>query len=769
MSSLEGDMLVTTSRAENPAMPFTPGPEERATSFDDMKFKRPESIMGAFSRLGWTGPMPVQGLSVNHVLEGRHVIGLAKAGTGKTAAFSFPMLDIIDSEENSFQALVVVPTKDLADMHYQTIRSYAQAMQLISPEGDYEQVRIRVLRGVDDPQNFQPGQRTKDPLLEEFSNNKPHVVVATMGKLLNFLTHKSAKLNLNKLKFLVIDEVDTMLANRGFAKEMDNLVAELEKSEKSRTTQVVFWSATFSNETQMKCKEVWRKADASRPCILIRAPDTPKTVSEYYVVVCEGLAKIEENFQKYQAMIKLLDQFVEARRIVFFNSKALLLQVYQYIKDSRKISSQQVLFEFTIDKKVFMENRPPYKILLATDSMGRGIDLPDITFVLNFDSTDFNTYKQRCGRTGRASNMGVAVTLVSQEETTVGESSIRRLREKDDNILPLPDNRQDLIGWKQGPRPPVDPVVKAKVLQDQVDSSDKKDVFGDDDEQVQKDEKFRGDIKDSQQFPTLGGPLGGEENGEEASTTGEVAVVAKSTGGMKEVLWNPDEVVNGKEEDLHDVLNEEVRRNRESLAKVQKAVEDVQKLLATPMAVDENRKKSILKEKEDLPKSLASANATKQDNEDELIAKCLTQIEELKKLYSKETDDVLEQQKEGAPIKRMAPPQGGVREKTPYQPATNVAPVWAIKNTIMRTFGRGTIPVSDLRGGMQFDGVVVEISKVGTWVRFGERMGSCREDGLIRGKYHYQEAQVLRVQLTPESPFFEGGKDRIELVDIDDY
>ena len=351
---------------------------ETKMTFKDLGL--PEFILNAVSDLGFETPSPIQQICIPHLLEGRDVLGMAQTGSGKTAAFSLPILAQIDPTEKHPQLLVMAPTRELAiqvaDACEQFVK-YAKGINIVTLYGGQRyDIQLRALK------------------------QGAQVVVGTPGRILDHL--RRGTLSLAELKAIVLDEADEML-RMGFIDDVETVMAELPEHH-----QTALFSATmpepirritkrFMNDPQ----EVKMKATPQS------APDIAQSC--WYV----------HGFRKNEALLRFLEVEDFDAAIIFTRTKTGTLDVTELLEKhgfraaALNGDMTQQLREQTLDRL----RSGSLDIVVATDVAARGIDIERISLVVNYDiPLDAESYVHRIGRTGRAGRSGRALLFVEPRE-----------------------------------------------------------------------------------------------------------------------------------------------------------------------------------------------------------------------------------------------------------------------------------------------------------------------------------------------------------------
>lgn len=324
-------------------------------------------------------PTPVQLQAIPLLLAGRNVAAQAQTGTGKTLAFMLPMLERIEPKRPFTQALVITPTRELAG---QITRESEPLAQLVEAE-------VHAIYGGTDTER----QNRK---LER----NPAVVVGTPGRLLDHV--KRGTLSLNGVRMVVVDEADEML-RRGFLEEVETLLALT-----SDKRQVMLFSATMPKPIRDLAERYMSKPEH------LRAAGKQVTVDEI-----EQSAVETPEADKLKTLTELLDHYRPFLAMVFCSSKGRANAVNEALKEAG-YESDALHGELSQAKREFVLKRfreAKLQVLVATDIAARGLDIEGVTHVFNYDvPQDVEWYIHRIGRTGRAGESGVAVTLVTPRD-----------------------------------------------------------------------------------------------------------------------------------------------------------------------------------------------------------------------------------------------------------------------------------------------------------------------------------------------------------------
>lgn len=336
-------------------------------------------IVAILERQGITVPSPIQAQAIGPVLEGKDVIGIAQTGTGKTLAFGLPLIEYV--QKTQLKALVLAPTRELALQIEESIRNITKYL----PIGFKT---ITLIGGV-------PPQRQ----IQDLKKN-PSLIVATPGRLLDLMERRV--LNLDAIGYLVLDEADRMF-DMGFAPQVRKILAKV-----TRVHQTLLFSATMSNDVAALA------ASCQKNPVRIEVTPAGSTVAGIKHELCFVVSK-EHKTQALQTILKEDHKSV----LVFSRTK------HGANKLSQKIATMgHQVAEIHSNKSLGQRKRAlegfksgQYRVLVATDVASRGIDVPNISLVVNYDLPDApEDYIHRIGRTGRAGKDGRAVSLATTDQ-----------------------------------------------------------------------------------------------------------------------------------------------------------------------------------------------------------------------------------------------------------------------------------------------------------------------------------------------------------------
>ncbi|MBK7179669.1 MAG: DEAD/DEAH box helicase [Chloroflexi bacterium] len=343
------------------------------------QFSLDARLNAGIKSVGYTTPTPIQQQAMPHVLQGRDVLGLAQTGTGKTAAFMLPILQHLTTGPlRHVRALIVAPTRELAEQIHQT------AVDL----GKHTKIRsVTVYGGV-----------SKNRQVENLKRGA-EIVVACPGRLLDLVGDRS--IDLSHVEVLVLDEADRM-CDMGFLPDIRRILKLLPQQR-----QTLFFSATMPDDIRQLANDILKQPVTVQVDVIAPA----KTVSHALYPVPEGLKKT--------LLFSMLNQTATGRVLIFTRTKrrarflARDLEQEGHNVEALQGNMSQNRRQRAIDG--FRDGK--YDILVATDIAARGIDVADISHVINFDMPDtVDAYTHRIGRTGRAQESGEAFTFATQND-----------------------------------------------------------------------------------------------------------------------------------------------------------------------------------------------------------------------------------------------------------------------------------------------------------------------------------------------------------------
>jgi len=354
---------------------------ESAVTFEQLGLSTP--ILRAIAETGYDTPTPIQRDAIPPILEGRDIVGCAQTGTGKTAAFSLPMLQHVDrtaGREPQIRALVVTPTRELAAQIGESVATYGKHLSDL-----YHTV---IFGGVNETPQIREIQRGVD------------ILIATPGRLLDLVNRKI--INLSHVEVFVLDEADRML-DMGFLPDVKRIVAAL-----PRKRQTLFFSATMPDEIRALAESL-----LTDPVSVAVAP-----VSSPAERVDQKLYFVDKT-RKRDLLVDLVMNNNLQRTLVFTRTKHGANRVVEFLEKRRIVAAAIHGNKSQSARTRALDGfkRGDVRVLVATDLAARGIDVDGISHVINFDLPNVpETYVHRIGRTARAGLSGVALSFCDEEE-----------------------------------------------------------------------------------------------------------------------------------------------------------------------------------------------------------------------------------------------------------------------------------------------------------------------------------------------------------------
>lgn len=360
------------------------------TKFESFKaFNLSQSMLDVLEKKGFFKPTPIQIHVIPPLMKGdRDIIGQAQTGTGKTAAFGIPIIEKLKANTGSIQALVLTPTRELA---------LQVSLELESLKGDKD-ITVVPLYG---------GQTIKNQL--KILKSGADIVVGTPGRIIDHL--KKGNIKLDSISYLVLDEADEML-NMGFIEEVKEVFRSTNENK-----QMLLFSATMPTPILKLAKKHMRNHDF----VSVSQDDL---IAEFTDQVYLELA--EE--QKFEALCRLIDINYGFYGLVFCNTKSDTIDISRRLTE-RGYAADALNGDLTQDQRegILKKFRTQgLNILVATDVAARGIDVLELTHVINYSlPQDAESYVHRIGRTGRAGKQGTAITFVTPADSRRFESFVR--------------------------------------------------------------------------------------------------------------------------------------------------------------------------------------------------------------------------------------------------------------------------------------------------------------------------------------------------------
>ena len=359
-------------------------------SFDQMSLAEP--ILKAVRKAGYETPSPIQERSIPPLLEGKDLLGVAQTGTGKTAAFSLPLLSRLDESVKGAQILVLAPTRELALQVAEAMEGFAENLP-----------KLRVVAVY--------GGTGYGEQIREFKRGT-QVVVGTPGRVMDHI--EKGYLKLNNLQALVLDEADEMLS-MGF---IDDIEWILEHTPKERQT--ALFSATMPKPIRKLAEKHLREPE--EVTIKVKAENSPN--------IRQRFIKVRQH-EKREMLTRLLEIEKFEAMLIFARTKNATMEIAEklqgkgYPAEPLNGDMPQNLREKTVDRL----KRGKISVLVATDVAARGLDVDRISHVLNYDAPfDLESYTHRIGRTGRAGREGDAIIFITNKEMRMLNAIERTLK-----------------------------------------------------------------------------------------------------------------------------------------------------------------------------------------------------------------------------------------------------------------------------------------------------------------------------------------------------
>lgn len=349
-------------------------------TFDEMGLK--EDILRGIYAHGFEKPSAIQARAIKPIIDGRDTIGQAQSGTGKTGTFAISLLQIIDLSNKNPQGLVILPTRELA----------MQVATVINSIGSYCNIKVHTCIG---------GQR----VLSDEDNLKQgvHVVVGTPGRIYHMINNGS--ISLNYMKLLIIDEADVML-EKGFKEQL----YEIFNLGFPSTMQIALFSATMTEQTH----EIADKFLRNPIKIVVKKEEVNLSgIRQYKVNV------VKEEY-KFNTLLDLRKFISVSQAFIFCNSKQRVMTLASELADMKQSMAFMHGDMEQAERNKIMEDfrKGNYRILISTDMNARGIDVQQVSLVINYDIPyNRQNYMHRIGRCGRFGRKGVALNFITEKDT----------------------------------------------------------------------------------------------------------------------------------------------------------------------------------------------------------------------------------------------------------------------------------------------------------------------------------------------------------------
>lgn len=363
------------SKFINPAKTYEETPYQPLHTFADFPFRA--ELHQNIAHKGYKTPSAIQDQAIPHIVAGKDVIGLANTGTGKTAAFLLPIIEHLNAQTPRPSVLIVAPTRELAEQINEQFREFSHGMRLYS---------TLIVGGVNINKQIHELRR------------RPHVIIGTPGRLKDLL--ERGDLYLNAITTLVLDEADRML-DMGFLPDIRRFVREIPKER-----QTLFFSATITPEISALTHEFLRDPIT----ISVRTSETNEHIEQ-------DVIEARDKAHKLELLTAMLEGEAYDKVLVFGETKFGVQRLSDYltkkgipsvaIHGNKNQSQRQRALQQFKDSQA--------RVMVATDVAARGLDIPNVSHVINFDTpTTYEDYVHRIGRTGRGGASGHAHTFIEQ-------------------------------------------------------------------------------------------------------------------------------------------------------------------------------------------------------------------------------------------------------------------------------------------------------------------------------------------------------------------
>jgi len=373
-------------------------------SFDDMGID--DAVLRGVYGHGFEKPSAIQVEAIPLMLSGKDLVAQAQSGTGKTGAYSMGSLCAIDESKQTIQCLILVPTRELADQVYKVITDISSYTKITT---------LKVIGG------------TNVSLCRSEIGRNPHVIIGTPGRILDMIMRRD--LPTIDIRLMILDEADEILSD-GFKDCIHDIIKSLPK-----TSQLCLFSATMPEEIL----ELTTKFMNDPQQVLVKKEQlTLEGIQQFFI-------NVKHNDWKYDVITDLYDTINVGQCIIYMNSKNKIEEIY----DKLNASDFPVGF-ITGDRSVQERNEVmeqfragTLRILLSSDLLARGIDIQQLSLVINFDlPREKETYIHRIGRSGRYGRKGVAINLISDREVDY----MKHIEEfYDTQVSEMPQNIADYL------------------------------------------------------------------------------------------------------------------------------------------------------------------------------------------------------------------------------------------------------------------------------------------------------------------------------------
>ena len=364
--------FINKNVSEKTSTELTPEPQHMFIDFN-----LNQSLQQNLEAAGFEKPSAIQDKTIPLALSGRDVIGLANTGTGKTAAFLLPIIDQLSAQRDLESVLIMAPTRELAQQIDDEFRKFSRGMKLFS---------VVCVGGMNMGHQLRGLQR------------RPHIIIGTPGRLKDHIERGSLKLD--RIKTFVLDEADRML-DMGFVNDIRAIAGQLPEER-----QTLCFSATLSDGIKAIVHDFMKNPEF----VSVKVTETNDHIYQ-------DVVHYDDNNHKRDLLTALL-QKDDFEKVIVFGETKFGVQRLSDSLDKLGIASQAIhgnksQSQRTRALREFRENKA--KVLVATDVAARGLDIPNVSHVINFDTPQtYDDYVHRIGRTGRGGKSGVALTFIEK-------------------------------------------------------------------------------------------------------------------------------------------------------------------------------------------------------------------------------------------------------------------------------------------------------------------------------------------------------------------
>ena len=348
------------------------------TKWSDYKLK--DDLLRGIYAYGFEEPSAIQQIAIHPTLDKKDLIAQAQSGSGKTGSFSISILEIINTEVNHTQAIIVAPTRELA----------AQISNVLTRLGTFMlKLKIKTLVG-------------GTPIQKDISflkYKKPHIIVGCIGRINDMINRKL--LHLNNLKILCLDEADELLSNT-FQPQIQQLISMLEKS-----VQIIIYSATMSNDV-LNLTKLFMNDPVK--IIVPKEKLSLECIEQFYI-------PLNDDMHKYEMLKYIFEKISITQCIIYINDVNRVKELTEFmIKDDFPVCCIHGSLDRTERDDTLRDFRNgKFRVLISSNITARGIDIQQIGIVINFDIPKKpNTYLHRIGRSGRWGRKGMAINFVTR-------------------------------------------------------------------------------------------------------------------------------------------------------------------------------------------------------------------------------------------------------------------------------------------------------------------------------------------------------------------